>query len=97
MHYPTIDACWMIERNATGLTRRFEFASYSDTRRFLDELADLSERTGYYPNLNFNRTLVNVSIESDKGKLRLTDYEFAAQTDALLAENLSQETHQNGC
>lgn len=82
MQYPTINDAWGIQKNMKGMTRRFDFESYSDTRRFLDDLADLSERSDYYPNLNFTRTHVNVNIESEK--LDAQDYAFAAKADALL-------------
>lgn len=48
-----------------ALNWRFEFASYAATRDFLDLLADLSKRDGYYPNINFGKTYVNVSIDAE--------------------------------
>ena len=47
------------------LNWRFEFATYGTTRDFLDLLADLSKRDDYYPNLNFGKTYVNVSIDAE--------------------------------
>ena len=44
---------------------RFEFASYDETRRFLDRLADLSKRENFYPNINFGKTYVNISIDAE--------------------------------
>lgn len=85
MQYPTIDQAWDVQKNTKGMTRRFDFESYAETRRFLNDLAGLSERSGYYPNLNFTRTHVNVSIESDADQLGDKDYDFAAQTDALIS------------
>jgi len=74
---------WDVRQNTAVMTRSFDFPSYTDTRRFLDSLAELSERTGYYPNLNFNRTQVNVSIYSEDKTLGETEYRFAEATDAL--------------
>ncbi|HBR96595.1 MAG TPA: hypothetical protein DD979_04360 [Gammaproteobacteria bacterium] len=91
MQLPTIHESWRLERNATGLARQFSFESYSQTRRFLDALADLSEREGYYPNLNFNRTQVNVGIEADAKTLGSKEYGFAAQTDTLISDRLVDE------
>ena len=85
MQYPAIDQAWDVQKNTKGMTRRFDFESYNETRRFLDDLAGLSERSGYYPNLNFTRTHVNVSIESEADALQEKDYEFAAETDALIS------------
>ena len=47
------------------LNWRFEFASYEATRRFLDQLADLSKRENFYPNINFGKTYVNISIDAE--------------------------------
>ena len=47
------------------LNWRFEFCSYSETRKFLDLLADLSKRENFYPNINFAKTYVNVSIDGE--------------------------------
>lgn len=75
---------WDVRQSQAVMTRSFDFSSYTDTRRFLDDLAELSERTGYYPNLNFNRTQVNVSIYSEEKTLGEAEYQFARATDALL-------------
>lgn len=47
------------------LNWRFEFASYDETRRFLDQLADLSKRENFYPNMNFGKTYVNIGIDAE--------------------------------
>ena len=47
------------------LNWRFEFGSYSETRNFLDLLAGLSKRENFYPNINFAKTYVNVSIDGE--------------------------------
>ena len=47
------------------LNWRFEFGGYGETRRFLDQLADLSKREDYYPNVSFGKTYVNVSIDAE--------------------------------
>lgn len=62
------------------LNWRFEFASYSATREFLDLLADMSKRDDYYPNINFGKTYVNVSIDAE-GQASL-----GAKADAFIEE-----------
>ena len=62
------------------LNWRFEFATYGATRDFLDLLADLSKRDDYYPNINFGKTYVNVSIDGE-GQAAL-----GARADAFVAE-----------
>ena len=62
------------------LSWRFEFANYGATRDFLDLLADLSKREDYYPNLNFGKTYVNVSMDAE-GQAAL-----GAKADAFVEE-----------
>ncbi len=52
---------WKSVQHPPSLFRRFQFASYRDTRAFLDRLAALSEETGLYPDLGFGPTHVNVT------------------------------------
>ncbi len=68
------------ETGRSSMTRRFEFASYSEMRTFLDRLAEYSKEQGYYPDLNFGKTRVNVSITSDNPDRSA----FAAGVDALV-------------
>ncbi|WML88203.1 4a-hydroxytetrahydrobiopterin dehydratase [Thiothrix subterranea] len=76
-------AAWHIQQRPAAMTRRYDFASYSETRTFLDQLAALSERTGYHPNLNFARNHVSVSINADGETLGDVEYTFAAEADHL--------------
>ncbi len=52
------------ERVAT-FNQRFDFDSYGVTRLFLDQMADLSKREGYYPDVSFGKTYVNISIDGE--------------------------------
>ncbi len=62
------------------LNWRFEFATYRATRDFLDLLADMSKRDDYYPNINFGKTYVNVSMDAE-GKAAL-----GTRADAFIEE-----------
>ena len=68
------------------LNRRFEFASYAGTRQFLDQMADLSKREDYYPDVSFGKTYVNVSIDGE-GQAALSERKstFIAEVEALAA------------
>lgn len=72
------------ETHQPPLNRRFEFASYAETRQFLDRLADLSKREDYYPNVSFGKTYVNVSIEgADHAALSARKSIFIAEMEVL--------------
>ena len=68
------------EASQSFMTRRYEFSSYSETRAFLDRLAEYSKEQGYYPDLNFGRNHVNVSITLDNSDRSA----FASGVDALI-------------
>jgi pterin-4a-carbinolamine dehydratase len=53
---------WERVARPPSLFRRYDFASYRQTRAFLDALAALSDETGLYPDLGFGRTHVNVTL-----------------------------------
>lgn len=68
-----------------ALNQRFDFASYAETRQFLDQLADLSKREDYYPNINFGKTYANVSIDGEgQAVLRERNSGFISEMHALV-------------
>ena len=88
MNIETIDSEWKAQERPPHLTRSVEFGSYPELREFLDDLAALSEEVDLYPNLNFTRTRVNISIESDTDELGDREFKFAGQTDVLLSQQV---------
>lgn len=73
--------------NPKTLYRWFEFAGYEGTREFLDRLADLSERSGFYPNIDFGTTYVRIGIESDdQERLAEQGSDFVAEVERLAQE-----------
>lgn len=74
---------WQVQQRPAIMTRRFDFATYADTRKFLDDLSDLSKRVGYYPDLNFSKTHVNVSVASQGDSLGEPEYAFSAEVDSI--------------
>lgn len=77
---------WKTQERPPLMTRRYDFASYAETRQFLDDLASLSERTGYYPDLNFGKTHVSVSVAPQGEHLGEAEYSFTAEVDGIAAE-----------
>ena len=70
------------------LFRRFTFGNYTDTRMFLDALAELSEETGTHPqNINFGTTYVNITLEADDStELTETEHVLATRINELGSE-----------
>ncbi|MEW5771460.1 MAG: 4a-hydroxytetrahydrobiopterin dehydratase [Pseudomonadota bacterium] len=77
---------WQVQQRPPLMTRRFDFASYAETRRFLDGLAVLSERSGYFPDLNFGKNHVNVSVAPRGEALGEVEYAFTAKVDGIAAQ-----------
>ncbi len=81
---PTPPPGWQLVAKPASLFRRYDFASYAETRDFLDRLADLSETLGLYPDLGFGRTHVNVTIHLPRDPTaRETGMRFAAEAATL--------------
>ena len=67
--------------------QRFDFGSYAETRRFLDDLAELSKREAYYPDVSFGKTYVNISIDGEgQAVLQERNSTFIADMQALTAK-----------
>uniref|UniRef100_E6PLT2 Putative Pterin-4a-carbinolamine dehydratase n=1 Tax=mine drainage metagenome TaxID=410659 RepID=E6PLT2_9ZZZZ len=68
------------------LNWRFDFGSYAETRSFLDQVADLSRREDYYPNVSFGKTYVNISIDAEgQAALAERNSSFTSEMEALAA------------
>jgi len=75
---------WELVERPPSLFRRYEFASYRDTRAFLDGLAGLSNETGLFPDLGFGRTHVNVTLYGvGGGAPGEAEFDFANRAAAL--------------
>jgi len=79
----SLNPAWKVQKRAHLLSRRFDFPDYDAMRDFLDELEALSESEGYYPDLTFSRTHVNVSIKARADELAQPDFDFSAKVDGL--------------
>ncbi len=62
-----LPAGWKTVSHPPSLFCRYEFASYGETREFLDGLMLLSEETQLFPDLGFGKTHVNVTIHGENG------------------------------
>ena len=80
---PDVPPGWKAQQRPPLLTRRFEFGSYAETRAWLDALAAWSERSRVYPDLNFGRTYVNVTLSAQGPALTPDDLRLAAEVTAL--------------
>lgn len=75
---------WDQHARPPSLFRRFQFASYSETRAFLDRLETLSKEMEYYPDISFGTTYANVTVHARDGNaLGPLDVSFAQRASEL--------------
>lgn len=77
---------WQRPKLPPQLSRRFEFASYGETRKFLDEVAALSEELGLYPNMSFGKTYASVTIDRGGEEIGAEEIALAKKISALVGE-----------
>jgi len=75
---------WQRQNLPPMLSRRFEFASYAETRRFLDGVAKVAEEAKLHPSLSFGKTYASVSIDADGQPIGPEVYALAQLIDALV-------------
>ena len=75
---------WGQHERPPSLFRRFKFGGYSETRVFLDQLAELSKEANYYPDISFGTTYANVTVHArDSDAISSEDLAFARRVSAL--------------
>ena len=75
------------QERVAPFNQRFDFGSYAETRRFLDQLADMSKREDYYPDVSFGKTYANISIDSEgQAALRERNSSFIGNMQALATQ-----------
>lgn len=74
---------WRVDNKPPGMTKTFSFESYEKIRSFMNDLADLSEETEYYPNLTYTSSRATVSIYTDGEEFSANEIEFAIRTDKI--------------
>ncbi len=80
---------WQERTRPVRLEGRYEFKDYSTLRDFLDKAAELSEKTGLYPDMGFGKDYANITIHLDEGEVALGDKhrQFAEQLDILAEQS----------
>lgn len=82
---------WRVDNKPPVMTKQFVFDSYEHTRTFVNELAELSKTTGFYPNLTFNRTQATVTVFTDEEQLGDSEFNFASATDRIAGQIIQAE------
>lgn len=83
---------WTLRKRPARLERRIDFDSYDLTREFLDLTAEISEREGFYPDMNFGPMHVSMTIhtEDEEGILQDPQLRFARAVSRVVSTNKVQ-------
>lgn len=83
---------WTFRKRPARLERRIDFDNFDLTREFLDLTSEISERAGYYPDLNFSATHVNMTIhiENEEDGIEASQLCFAKEVSRVVSANKVQ-------
>lgn len=75
---------WRIDEPVAEIRKRFKFASFMDTIRFVNRMAELAEGEGHHPDFCVRFTVMDVSVTTHAiGGLSENDFILAAKIDQL--------------
>jgi len=82
---PQIHSAWILNSDATVLSREFKFSDFYRVMSFVNALAHIANQEDHHPDLevSYNRVFVRWSTHAIKG-LSENDFIGAAKTDALV-------------
>ncbi|MFB6357887.1 MAG: pterin-4-alpha-carbinolamine dehydratase [Thiohalorhabdaceae bacterium] len=82
---------WEEIQRPPRLEARFDFSDYGTLRAFLDEAADLSERSEIFADMSFDRNSVRLKVHPPEGENELTQAErdYAAGLERLALDQMA--------
>ncbi|MEF8793588.1 hypothetical protein [Thiohalorhabdus sp.] len=82
---------WQEIQRPPRLEARFDFPDYGTLRAFLDEAAELSERTEIFADMSFDRYSVRLKVQAPDGENELTDAQrsYARDLERLALDQLA--------
>lgn len=82
---------WQEIKRPPRLEARFDFPDYGTLRAFLDEAAELSERTEIFADMSFDRYSVRLKVHAPDGENELTDAQrsYARDLERLALDQLA--------
>jgi len=82
---------WEEIQRPPRLEARFDFPDYGTLRAFLDEAAELSERSEIFADMSFDRNSVRLKVHPPEGENELTQAErdYAAGLERLALDQVA--------
>ncbi len=75
---------WQYQPRPCLATRRADFLVYAEVKNAMDALADLSEETKIYPNINFSRAHILLTLYPLAATFTAEEIAFAHRAERLL-------------
>ena len=85
---------WTYKKRPQSYERRIECDNYAATSEFLELAGELSEKLDFYPDMNFGKAHVNMTIHLDEGDEGLNEAQtrFVAELNNIAPSNKFKTT-----
>ncbi len=77
---------WNQRESPSRIEKRFEFKEYSRISKFMKMVDELCKEKNLYPNINFGKNFVSMTIFLDSEKVSNIEKDFSNQIDSFYKE-----------
>ena len=81
---------WDERKSPLRLERRFEFDSYKESSKFMQEIDSLCKENKIYPNISFGSKFVSITIFSDLEEISIEEREFTDKINEKFTNLISE-------
>ena len=78
---------WNERESPLRIEKRFEFEQYSKISKFMEKIEKLCKEKDIYPNINFGKNFVSLSIFLDNKEISEREKDFSKDIDKFYLED----------
>ena len=78
---------WRERESPLRIEKRFEFDKYSKISKFMEKIEKLCKEKDIYPNINFGKNFVSLSIFLDNKEISDKEKDFSMDIDKFYLED----------
>ena len=78
---------WNERESPLRIEKRFEFEQYSKISKFMEKIEKLCKEKDIYPNINFGKNFVSLSIFLDNKEISDREKDFSSDVDKFYLED----------
>ena len=82
---------WEERKSPLRLERRFEFDSYKESSKFMQEIDSLCKENLIYPNISFGSKFVSITIFADLEEISIEEKNFSVKINEKFANLTSNK------